>query len=268
MEKGKLIGQGRTAEIFEYGENKILKLYRSYMPKVAIENEYKVSLEVYKLGIPVPKVYEFIEEDGRYGIVYERVNGSTIMKLMATKPWNVAKEARRLAELHKSIQKPTEAQIPQYKTRLKSDIGRVKLLSEDEKEKIYKYMDSLPEGNVLCHGDFHPDNVIVAKEKSVVIDWMTGTKGDALADVARTSVIFKFSAIPEEKSFLEKGIINYIRNKFYEEYMKHYLSITGTNIAEIERWKLPIAAGRINEGGSENEKRILLEFVQKKLNAL
>lgn len=30
--KGKLIGQGNTAEIFEWGYNSVLKLYRSGLP--------------------------------------------------------------------------------------------------------------------------------------------------------------------------------------------------------------------------------------------
>lgn len=268
MEKGRLIGQGRTAEIFQYGENKILKLYRSYMPKIAIENEYKVSMKVYKLGMSVPKVYDFIEEDNRFGIVYEQIIGQTILKLIAVKPWTITREARRLAELHKSIQKPIDADIPNFKERLKGDIKRIKSLEDNAKEKIYKYMDTLPDGNILCHGDFHPDNVMLTKEKAIIIDWMTASKGDVLADIARTSIIFKYSAVPEEKSFLEKKIISYIRNKFYSEYMKHYLSITGTNIVDIEKWELPIAAGRLGEGCNENEKKALLDLIYKKLNDL
>lgn len=38
--KGKMIGQGNTAEIYEWGEKEILKLYREGLPLKLCENEF------------------------------------------------------------------------------------------------------------------------------------------------------------------------------------------------------------------------------------
>lgn len=52
MVKGKLFGQGRTAEVFEYGDNKILKLFQVWMPEHAIQREYENACKAQECGLP------------------------------------------------------------------------------------------------------------------------------------------------------------------------------------------------------------------------
>ncbi len=267
MGKGKLIGQGRTSEIFEWEEDKILKLFRTGLPKIAIENEYEISINIYKELKFTPKVYNLIEIDNRVGIIYERINGITMMKETASKPWKVKKEAQQLAELHKSIQQKVNFELPNCKTRLKDNISRTDLLQDEIKARLYGYIDELEDGNILCHGDFHPDNILITKYGQIIIDWMTATQGNPLADVARTSILFKFGVIPD-KIFLGQQIINFIRNKFYLEYIKHYIKLTGIKIERIEQWELPVAAARLIEWLPKDEKVSLLNFINKKMEEI
>ncbi|MBW9172786.1 phosphotransferase [Clostridium estertheticum] len=259
MEKGKLIGEGRTSEVFEWGEDKILKLFRAGLPKAAIKNEYEVSINIYNQLNLTPKVYELIEIDNRSGIVYERINGITMMK--------VKKEAQRLAKLHKSIQKKVNFKLSTYKTRLKDNISNTELLTYDIKTRLCNYIYELKDDNILCHGDFHPDNILITKDGDIIIDWMTATQGNPLTDIARTSIMFKFGVVPN-KTFPEKQIINLIRNKFYLEYIKHYLKLTGVKIEQIEQWELPVAAARLTEWLPKDEKTALLNFIDKKMETL
>lgn len=267
MKPGKLIGQGRTAEIFEWGEDKILKLFRPGISKTLSEAEYKASLEINKKITSSPKVYDFIEIDNRSGIIYERIDGTTMLKVISTKPWKLSKEAHRLAKLHKSIQQKIDFELPRYTDRLKASISEVNLLSDDLKEKLYKYIDTLPDDNILCHGDFHPDNILITKDTAIVIDWMTAAKGNPLADVARTSVMLKFGDVPG-KSYIEKKLIDLFRKKLFLEYIKEYINISKVNINQIKKWELPIAAARLIEWLPESEKRNLLAFVTTELNKL
>lgn len=93
---GKLIGQGRTSEVFDYGDNKIIKLFRKDFPKNAIEMEYMISLKLNESGMPSAKVFDFVECQGRFGIVYERIDGISMMRKISTKPWKAAEEAKGL----------------------------------------------------------------------------------------------------------------------------------------------------------------------------
>jgi aminoglycoside phosphotransferase (APT) family kinase protein len=49
----------------------------------------------------------------------------------------------------------------------------------------------LLESNVVCHGDCHPDNVFTSSRGPTVIDWMTATHCNPVADVARTVLLFR-----------------------------------------------------------------------------
>jgi aminoglycoside phosphotransferase (APT) family kinase protein len=58
-------------------------------------------------------------------------------------------------------------------------------LSQETKSTILASLGELPNGNVICHGDFHPKNVLITTEGPVIIDWADATLGHPLADVDR-----------------------------------------------------------------------------------
>ena len=66
----------------------------------------------------------------------------------------------------------------------------------------------------------------------------------------------------------EKQIINFIRNKFYLEYIKHYIKLTGVKIEQIEQWELPVAAARLCEWLPKDEKTTLLKFINTKMESI
>jgi len=261
MQNGKLIGQGRTAEIFEINEDKIVKLFRPDFPLPLIENEFKITKSLINKKLPIPGVFELLKIEDRFGIVYEKIIGTTMMNIISTKPWRIKSEAKRLAELHKSIQVNVNEDIPNQDFRIKKNIQETDYLNNNIKAKLIDYIDKLPKGEILCHGDFHPDNIIISKNKVFVIDWMAATYGNPLSDVARTSIIFKFGIVPEHESSIKSIIINYIRKRYYNEYIQHYLRISGQRKELIEQWEAPIAAARLVETIPLKEKEMLLKFV-------
>jgi hypothetical protein len=52
------IAQGRTAEIYAYGEEKVLKLFFPTTPQDWIEKEIDTGRYIQETPLPVPKVYE------------------------------------------------------------------------------------------------------------------------------------------------------------------------------------------------------------------
>ena len=53
-------------------------------------------------------------------------------------------------------------------------------------------LDSMPTHVQVCHGDYHPSNILITPEgKPFVLDWSHATQGNASADVARTYLLFK-----------------------------------------------------------------------------
>jgi hypothetical protein len=90
---------------------------------------------------------------------------------------------------------------------------------------------------------------------------MTACQGHPLADVARTSLILKFSNIPGAGS-VTQAIVDLWRGIFYRTYITRYLELhPGVTQDEITTWMIPVAAGRLKEGIA-GETESLIKFIK------
>ncbi|MFP4975271.1 phosphotransferase family protein [Paenibacillus sp. CN-4] len=270
------IAEGRTAEIFTYKPGRILKLYRDGFPQEAVRYEYEINRLVVQLGISAPEVYERIEFEGRQGIVYERIEGTTLLHLAAAaqSPEELYRIILSFAGLHYSIHssepeaveiQTSAASIMRQKHALAGNICNAPLLSAKEKEQIITYMEDLPEGSRLCHGDFHPENVIRGA-RTRVIDWMTGMTGNPAGDVARTLLLLRCGTLPEEAPVAAAQALDRLRNIWREAYLQEYLTLSGLQVQDIERWIVPVAAARLTEWISGEEKAALVQIIRERLS--
>ena len=59
-----IIGKGRTAIVYQYGDSCALKLFNKGFEKMA-EKEFKKTLILHRTGLPCPKVFKLLEQDGK-----------------------------------------------------------------------------------------------------------------------------------------------------------------------------------------------------------
>lgn len=76
---GAPIARGMTAEVYAWDETRILKLFRPGWSADRVEHEAHIARVVHARGLPVPAVGDFVEIDGRHGLLYERVDGPSMM---------------------------------------------------------------------------------------------------------------------------------------------------------------------------------------------
>lgn len=260
IKKEYMIGQGNTAEIYRLDDNKILKLFRHGISKEIIEREYRNGSYIQKKLDCIPKVYDMVEINDRLGIIYEEIKGTDMLKVMLTSLWKINDYAKKLAHYHLDLQIPIIYNICTVKEKLEEDVNAVDVLSNENKQIVRKYLMQLPEGDELCHFDFHPGNIMITDNKAVFIDWMTACRGDACADVARTCIMLKYGEVAQAPWVMRK-LFSFFQHHIYKIYIKEYLMISKRNIEDINRWELPVAAARLREWLSENEKRVLVQLV-------
>jgi uncharacterized protein (TIGR02172 family) len=183
------IAEGRTAEIFLCDDQHILKLYRDWCPPNWVDYEARIARAIHEAGIPSPGPGKIIETNGRRGLIYERLQGISMLQDMNARPWTLLNHARSLAELHVQIHEQSITGLPSYKERLDHDIHNSTHLSQELKKKALALLARLPHGEKVCHGDYHPGNILITKSGPVVIDWMTASMGSPWADVARTDLL-------------------------------------------------------------------------------
>ena len=266
MKKGDVIGKGREAEVIYWGNNRVLKLFYKGFSNDIIDYRYKVDTLIGKIFPNCPQAFEKIEENGRIGIVYEYIEGILLTEFMGRKIKSVGKGIRLLAEIHAEIHKCEIKDTTYKRNNFEWAIHQTKLLDDIQKKEIINYIEKLPDGNTLCHGDLHPENIMVSKNKLYVIDWSNTYSGNPNGDVARTFYSIKYGLAPSDEktpNFFFRKIKSLVANT----YIKHYIKLTGISLKEIKKWDLVIYATRLREPiPLEREK--LLKMIHKKLKHL
>jgi thiamine kinase len=249
IESRRPLAFGRTAEIYAWPGDRVLKLFHDWFPPEHVEYEARIARAVYSAGLNVPEVGDILEVDGRLGLEYERLRGILLWEEMMAKPWELGKHARLLARLQAEIHAITGVQgLPALRARLEKRIGSAGELSSEVREASLLALSHLPDGKKLCHGDFHPLNVILTAEGPVVIDWIDAAIGSAPADVARTTVLtMGAKATARPTSLLEKVMLEW----GHRVYRKRYFELRPGGEEEYQAWIPLVAAARLSEGIEE-----------------
>jgi aminoglycoside phosphotransferase (APT) family kinase protein len=171
-----------VAEVFEWGSG-VVKLYRSPAAKQAAFREAANHAAVEAMGLPVPAVWGVQRIDARWGIVFDRVKHAPLAEQMQEDPTAMPHYLETLAALQARIHAQPASQFSSVKLRLAANIARVNVLDEPRKRVLLTRLADIPEGDRLCHGDFHPINVL-GEVSPVVIDWPDACRGDPVVEAA------------------------------------------------------------------------------------
>ena len=239
-----LIGKGRLAEVFAWGDTQVLKLFVAGRDAAAIEAEARVSQIVHEAGVVTPGTHGIVEIEGRRGIVYDRAPGVSMLALLSAKPWKLFELGRTLAELHVSVHQCSVDDLPSQREQLERLIARAELPTA-QRELALARLRELPEGTAICHGDFHPDNVLINGDAATVIDWTTACVGNPTADFALTSLILHLGAPPASSSLWTRITVRVGRALFYHSYASRYRRLRSLSLQDVQPWALPIAVARL-----------------------
>ena len=162
------------------------------------------------LGYPAPRVLEVLGPDEGFGLpaqVMERAPGVTMLDALSRRPWRALALVDQLATLQLQLHAlptdtwpgPTDPRaladkrlgLPRRAARALGDPALAAAL--DRAEAVVP--DGLTGVPVVCHGDFHPLNVVVDGDRAAVIDWTDAGMGPREADVARTNLLFRVASI-------------------------------------------------------------------------
>lgn len=244
--------RGRTADIFIWDRQRILKLYREGYPAAIALKERENARLAHNCGIQTPSAYEVVTYETRCGIIFDRLDGSTLFQTLTARSANAI--ARRLGILHASIHNCQVAALPSQQTLLATKIERAPGLTSELKAIALARLADLSEDNCCCHGDFHPGNVIAIATGDCAIDWLDASQGDAIADVARTVLLLACTplAAPDLES---------VRIPFARAYLQAYASVRPCDRERLGACLLPVAIARWAEPLPHAERKILQQAI-------
>jgi len=260
---GARIDGGRTAEVFAYGAEQVVKVLRTGMPEILGEREARVAALVDAAGIGGPSFGGATRVDGRFGLVYERLDGPSMLEQLARTPTAIDRLARSFAELHVTMHAADGTGLLDQKAEVRGMIERAgNAVPADAAAAALARLDVLPAGRSICHGDLHPGNVLMTSRGPVAIDWMTSSCGSPAGDVARTLFLLRDSGIPGYLSRVRRTLMVLARRRFASVYLRHYRAVATLDPDEVRAWRLPVLAARLGEGIDEEAAAIRAELAR------
>jgi Ser/Thr protein kinase RdoA (MazF antagonist) len=251
---GRKLGEGREAEVFAWGADAVLKLYRDGFGGHQTESAALQALDGQGIA---PKLIGVIERDGRAGIVMQRLGGSDMLTLLERKPWQVLGFGRILALTHAAVHRTAApAGLPDLRHALAGRIRDAGLPAPLERFAMHT-LERLAAGDRLCHGDYHPGNVLLSPDGAQVIDWAAATGGPAEADHARTLMLLRWANPLPGTPVLFRGLIAGGRRLLAGAYASAYRKAAPQPLLHLDSWLAVNVAARLSEGIDAERPKLL-----------
>jgi Ser/Thr protein kinase RdoA (MazF antagonist) len=242
---GDKIGAGREAEVHAWGDNAVLKLYR---PGFGGHRAEAVALTTLDGHGVAPRLIEIVDRDGRSGLVLERLDGPDMLTLLQRQPWRVRGLARALASAHLAVHAVrVPADLPDLRSVLSARIEHA-ALPPHLRDFSLEVLDGLPDGDRLCHGDFHPGNALIAGDRVSIIDWPAAARGVPEADHARTLLLLRWADPMPGTPALSRALIAVGRAALTRGYTRAYTAGSPGPLRHVDSWLAVHAAARVSEG--------------------
>lgn len=233
-ELGTPIAAGKQAELFAWDGGNVLKLCKRVGDSAQAEREAAILAALAPTGL-VPRLEGVIEVDGRWGVVMERIDQPVLASAMAD-PGLFPELLELMVTVHRRIHAVRAPEgLLDLKQKLAGRIDSAAQLTRDLRSELLQRLAAMPGGDRLCHGDFHPFNVLGLDEHARIIDWLDATRGEPAADVCRSYVLI---------SAYDPGVA------------AAYVDAYGIERAQIDAWLPLVAAARLSENVPDEVERL------------
>ena len=259
MEKGARIAQGARSEVLYWSETQVLKLMKD-VGSTFPENELKATTTAHGLGLPVPHVGELVEFDRRQGVLLERIEGRTLWDEMRSEWQTPEHSGRVMAKLHAAIHAQRAPELPSLRAVHLTLIRDEAELPESIRDAVLNTVEGRPDSDAMCHGDFHPLNILMAPRGPVSIDWAASMKGDPLADVARTRLILNLIQDHTESERTREALL-----RAWRSYLVEYRRLRPFDDEDLDAWRIPVAAMSLAIDRFPEDRPKLLRFIESRL---
>jgi aminoglycoside phosphotransferase (APT) family kinase protein len=215
-----------------------------------LQQESRLQDWVAAQGYPAPSLVELVAPGELFDSpvqVISRVPGITMLAAMQAAPWHLRRLTGRLAAAQAALHRlpaPDWADSgPEWSlverqlslTRRLVELGAHPGLAQalERTERLLPLLE-VPEP-VICHGDFHPGNLLVEGDNVSVIDWTVGGIGDRHGDIARTAWLLRLGAVMTENR-AERVVLRALASRLSRAYLSRYRRELPVDAARLRLW--------------------------------
>ena len=221
-----------------------MKVFNEDYSKADVLNEALNQARIEETGLNIPRVREVTVIDGKWTIVSDYVRGKTLAALMEEHPEKKEEYLELFVDLQLEMHSKTCPLLNKLKDKMHRKISQTDLDATTRYD-LHTRLESMPKHNKVCHGDFCPDNIIIAEDGTpYILDWSHATQGNASADAARTYLLFWLN-----------GDIDGAKR-----YLKLFCDKSNTAMQYVQKW-MPIVAASQMVKGNEKEREFLQSWI-------
>lgn len=243
MKLDNIIAKRPTKTIYRDGD-KLIKLFNGGYDKADVLNEALNQSRVEKTELNIPKISEVTKIDGKWAIISDFIEGTTLAEYMKKCPERKQEMLEAFVNLQITVHEQRVPLLNKMKDALTRKIFQTNLAATTRFE-LQTRLEAMPKHKKVCHCDFNPSNIIITKDGTLyIIDWAHVTQGNASADAAVTYMEFILSG--DENTA--------------KEYLEMFCEKTDTQKRYIEEW-LPITAAARMAKGISDEYELLENWV-------
>lgn len=238
-----LTGGGANGESYDHKTDPsvMLKLYFPGKIQQPLD-EMMLARKVYDMGIPTPEPGDYVvTDDGRYGIRFKRILGKTsFSRATGDHPEKVQQYAETFAQMCLQLHATSvdTTQFENVKDRYYRLLAENPFFTAEEKEKLRRFIASVPDEDTAIHGDLQYSNAIFVGDQRYFIDLGDFCYGNHLFDIGMVYLCCYLS----DEDFIEKTfhMPKALAMKFWDCFAPTYFG-KERSLKEIEEEILPFA---------------------------
>ena len=221
------IAKGANGAVYRYDDETIVKTYFSKDALPEIQQERESARKAFVLGVNTAIPYGIVRVGDGYGTVTELLDPINVTNLICNDPNNLDKPVEYFVDLLKSIH-AVEAEEGDFPDMREIALDWAKFVSshipEAQAKKLCAMIEAVPKMNILLHGDYHTNNVMLQNGEPIIIDLDTLCVGHPVFELGSMyNAFLGFSEFnPEEiKKFM--GFDRETSKRFWSLSIKRYL---------------------------------------------
>ncbi|MDR2405367.1 MAG: aminoglycoside phosphotransferase family protein [Deltaproteobacteria bacterium] len=229
MQLNNLIATRARKKVYRDGDLAI-KLFEKGYSKADILNEALNQARVEETtDLLIPKIQGVSVINDEWAIVMDFVEGTTLASIIKDEN---DPNLEFFVDLHLTVHSKKVPLLNVLKHKITRQLGDCPAIDERARYELLTRLESLPKHYKLCHGDFIPSNIVIAKDqKPYILDWSHATQGNASADVARTYLAMRL-----------QGDL-----KIAERYLDLYCEKSKTLKSYVQGWMPIVAAAQLSK---------------------
>jgi aminoglycoside phosphotransferase (APT) family kinase protein len=244
---GEIVARGTRSTVHAYGRGAVAKVPVPSTPDDWIRYEARYADAARTAGAPAPRLLGIEEIESRVASIWEHAIGTSMWQRVVDHPRGAAEQGRLLADIQVGLLALVPpVTLPRQRDRILSKIRRTAATVDAS---FGRALDLLPPETGaprLCHGDLHPSNVILTDDGPILVDWFDASRGDPIADVARSSLTMLSDGAdpPSHLPGAERATLDALTAAYLARLDEH-LEIDREVLA---RWQAVSAVARMAEG--------------------